>query len=725
MIMITYDNCSKTFHLSNSKISYVLKLLNDKYLVKCYLGPKLAAYRGSNKISTSKHAFSIQGDADPYSLTSLPLEYSTLESGDYRIPAYEVKNSANQYLPIMKYKNHKIIDGIPDNMTDLPQLKAVKEDAQTLLIRLADEQNNLICELQYVLFDKLPVIAKSVKYINQGEQPLTIENAASLQLDLTDDEYEMITLQGTHAHEANVFKQKLIQGKNVIASNHGTSGPQAVPFLALTRPGTTQHQGSIISTTLLWSGNFASGVEVDHYHRLRTVIGINPEHFSWELAPGEQYLTPQAILAYTDGGLNGMSNVYHRLFNTHLIPYQRQHLISYNTWETTYFAINEQKAVRQLDAAQKLGVELFVIDDGWFINRNGEDGQLGDWRPDPSKFPHGLTNLSDKAHHCGMKFGLWIEPEMVTANSKVYQNHPDWILQYHDQTPLESRNQLILDLSQSRVQEHIIKLVSNLILDNKLDYLKWDYNRHFSQPGSAVLPAAQQKEVPTRYVLGLYRILKELRIRFPKLIIENCSAGGGRLDPGMLFYTDQTWISDLTDPIYRAEIMQGLSLLYPASIFVSHVTKSPNEQDGRVTSLKTRLLASFLGVTGIECDVQSSTADEQKMIRQYFALYKKNRAIFQNGVLYRLGKLNDSTHSVAWLLTDEQKNNGFILLISGLVSAVKTNRYLPLKYLNNTMLYAVNETEEYLGDELNYAGVTLPISQSDFTSELITINKVN
>ncbi|SSA28311.1 Bifunctional alpha-galactosidase/sucrose kinase AgaSK [Lacticaseibacillus rhamnosus] len=379
----------------------------------------------------------------------------------------------------------------------------------------------------------------------------------------------------------------------------------------------------------------------------------------------------------------------------------------------------------EIPKAEALGVELIVIDDGWFKNRPNDAGQLGDWVPDPVKFPRGLRPIADALHERGLAFGLWVEPEMITENSELYAEHPDWAMQYVGQKPLRSRNQLILDLSQRIVQDHLIKVLTDLVRTNHIDYLKWDYNRHFSQPGSPVLPPDQQGEVGYRYTRGLYRVLKTLRDTFPDLLIENCSSGGGRLDGGMLAYTDQTWTSDFTDPVYRMKIMNGFSLFFPLKTFVSHFTMSPNLQDSRVTPLQTRALLSLVGVTGIECPPSQLSDAEAAAVKASFAFYKANRTELQNGSLYRLHPSHPNQDQVCWLITNEAKTKALVLTSAGVVSPIPHYQHVLLHYLNPEVSYQINDKATATGAELNYAGITLPLAHGDFSATLMTLRVVS
>ena len=722
MANIEYDPQKQLFHLHNDTFSYIIQVIRG-YLVKRYCGPALERFSGTAKLEDFSHAFNIQNDAAPFSLTTLPLEYSTLMGGDYRTPAYAVRNGHGQLIGNLKFHDFQILAGNKNFNGTLPTART--PHGQTLVITMHDETDTLAVNLKYTIVGDLPVLLKQVAYHNLSDDTLTITHAASLQLDFDDHAYDLITLTGAHLSEASVTRQPLTPGKKSIASNYGASGPQGVPATILAAPATDDFAGEALGMALLWSGNFSYTAQVDQFGNSRLVMGLNPELFSWQLKPGEPFVTPEAAVAYTTNGLNDLSHIFHRFFADHVMPLPRKNLIEYNTWESTYFDVSEAKVRAEIPKAEALGVELIVIDDGWFKNRPNDAVQLGDWVPDPVKFPRGLRPIADALHERGLAFGLWVEPEMITENSELYAKHPDWAMQYVGQKPLRSRNQLILDLSQRIVQDHLIKVLTDLVRTNHIDYLKWDYNRHFSQPGSPVLPPDQQGEVGYRYTRGLYRVLKTLRDTFPDLLIENCSSGGGRLDGGMLAYTDQTWTSDFTDPVYRMKIMNGFSLFFPLKTFVSHFTMSPNLQDSRVTPLQTRALLSLVGVTGIECPPSQLSDAEAAAVKASFAFYKANRTELQNGSLYRLHPSHPNQDQVCWLITNEAKTKALVLTSAGVVSPIPHYQHVLLHYLNPEVSYQTNDKATATGAELNYAGITLPLAHGDFSATLMTLRVVS
>ncbi|MDQ7936188.1 alpha-galactosidase [Lactiplantibacillus sp. WILCCON 0030] len=713
---IKVDKKTGLINLYNDQISYVIQILDQRYPVQRYFGATLADATTLPPLPTGNHAFAVDpSSAFPYSVTSLPLEYSTIGSGDYRQPGYLIENNVGQLLPILTYTDMTISDH-PINPDQFPQTVAPTTAVTTLTLHLADTVSGLKLALNYTLFDQSALILRSTTLTNSGTQPLTIQTANSLQLDLPDDQYEALTFSGTHAHEANPTLAPLRPGIQCQRSLRGTSGPQQQPFMGLARPQTTEFSGDVLGTALVWSGNFQAAVEVDQYAHTRLTIGLEPTTFQWQLTPGTSFQSPEATLAWSDAGFNGLSQVFHD-FGNQIQPSLVPAPITVNTWESSLFNVTATTVSQTIQQADDLGIQLVVVDDGWFVNRHGENGQLGDWQVDSVKFPKGLRPLADLAHQKGLKFGLWLEPEMVTTNSQLYQAHPDWALHYQQRSPITARHQLVLDLSRATVRQHLLATITKLIENNHLDYLKWDMNRHLTQVGNEALPSNQQGELYYRYVLGLYALLAQLRARFPKLIIENCSAGGGRLDFGMLAYTNQTWLSDLTDPVDRAVIENGFSYLFPPTCFSTHVSASPNGQNGRVTDLQTRLNLASIGNLGFEMALNCLTGPERQQVRTQIEQVKLWQPSFTQARFYRLRDWR-KTPCQAWLLVTPQREQALLFYTSGLSSAVKVPTPLPLHYLEPQCHYLIN-AQQFSGQTLNQVGLTLPPATHDFASQLI------
>ena len=721
---ITFDFEKQTFHLSNSHISYIIGIEKEKYITHCYFGKVLPFYTGSNALQRIDRGFATNPDiADrTFSLNALPMETSTQGTGDHRISNYQIRRMNGSNVTNFFYRDHTISSGkVPLN--GLPSLRG--ENATTLEIMLVDEIQQLEMTLVYNLYEDHPVITRNVRFINHGKETVFLENAGSMMLDLPRNDFDMVTLTGAHTNEANIARQALHTGIQKIESSRGTSSPQHQPFLALADSTTDEFQGEVYAFHLVYSGNFAAQVEVEQYGSSRVQLGIQPETFEWCLAPEETFQTPEVVINYSNEGLNGMSQTFHKVYQEQLVPISWQKLerpILLNTWEANYFDFKERDLLDQADLAKDTGIELFVLDDGWFGQRDDDTSSLGDWFENPAKLPQGIAGLAEKIQQKGMKFGLWFEPEMISKNSRLYEKHPDWVLQVPDYPMTEGRRQLVLDLSQVVVQDYLIEVLSSYLATGEIDYIKWDMNRHLTEVGSLAFPAAQQKEISHRYVLGLYRILETITKQYPDCLFENCSSGGGRFDPGMMCYMPQTWTSDNTDALCRSQIQAGYSYLYPPIMLGAHVSPVPNHQVGRKTSLHTRGLTAMSGNLGYELDLTSLSDNEKNEIIEQITFYKAHRSLFQFGKFYRLQVPNEFFAS-AWLFVNDTE--AAVIYFNGLARPAVPVKNLKTHYLDDQTIYENIDTGQRVsGAELNYAGIAIPRIKEDFSTLLFHWKKV-
>ncbi|EOH75314.1 alpha-galactosidase [Enterococcus malodoratus] len=721
---ITFDFEKQTFHLSNSHISYIIGIEKEKYITHRYFGKVLPFYTGSNALQRIDRGFATNPDiADrTFSLNALPMETSTQGTGDHRISNYQIRRMNGSNVTNFFYRDHTISSGkVPLN--GLPSLRG--ENATTLEIMLVDEIQQLEMTLVYNLYEDHPVITRNVRFINHGKETVFLENAGSMMLDLPRNDFDMVTLTGAHTNEANIARQALHTGIQKIESSRGTSSPQHQPFLALADSTTDEFQGEVYAFHLVYSGNFAAQVEVEQYGSSRVQLGIQPETFEWCLAPKETFQTPEVVINYSNEGFNGMSQTFHKVYQEQLVPisWQKQERpILLNTWEANYFDFKEKDLLDQADLAKDTGIELFVLDDGWFGHRDDDTSSLGDWFENPAKMPQGIAGLAKKIQQKGMKFGLWFEPEMISKNSRLYGKHPDWVLQVPDYPMTEGRRQLVLDLSQVVVQDYLIEVLSNYLATGKIDYIKWDMNRHLTEVGSLAFPAAQQKEISHRYVLGLYRILETITKQYPDCLFENCSSGGGRFDPGMMCYMPQTWTSDNTDALCRSQIQAGYSYLYPPIMLGAHVSPVPNHQVGRKTSLHTRGLIAMSGNLGYELDLTSLPDNEKNKIIEQITFYKVHRLLFQFGKFYRLQAPNEFFAS-AWLFVNDTE--AAVIYFNGLARPAVPVKNLKTHYLDDQTIYENIDTGQCVsGSELNYAGIAIPRIKEDFSTLLFHWKKV-
>jgi alpha-galactosidase len=718
---INYYSDSKTFHLQGNSTSYVMQVIGDNYLTNMYWGKRVNNYRKSNPISFYDRGFSPNPTPTDrtFSLDTLPMEYPAYGNGDYRTPAYQLQLENGSTITDLRYKSHRIYAG-KTVLEGLPAVYVENDDeAETLEILMEDKLIGLTAVISYTLFNEYDAIARSVRFQNNGENNLKLLRALSASVDFRDDEFDLLTLYGAHINERNISKRPLAPGTQIIDSSRGASSHQHNPFFALLRKGTDEDNGEVYAFNLVYSGNFLAQVQVDQFHTTRASIGINPFDFSWLLKSGESFQTPEAVMVYSSQGLGEMSRTYNKLYRSRLCRGKfrdKERPILINNWEATYFNFNAEKIEQIAKAGKELGIELMVLDDGWFGKRDDDFTSLGDWVVDRRKLPDGLSDLADRVRKLGMHFGLWFEPEMISEDSDLYRKHPDWCLHVPYRPYTLGRNQLILDLSRKEVCDYIVESVSAVLSSTDISYVKWDMNRHMTEIGSAALPPERQRETAHRYMLGLYRVMEELTSKFPDILFESCSGGGGRFDPGMLYYMPQVWTSDNTDAVCRLKIQYGTSLVYPVSSMGSHVSTVPNHQVGRITPLDTRGNAAMSGNLGYELDLTRLSEEEKKTTADQVKFYKEIRSLVQFGTFYRI--LNPfEGNETAWSFVSEDASETIVFYFKVLSQPAAAVRTLRFKGLDPDSLYEnIITGEVFGGDELMNVGVTVPLVQKDFTS---------
>ena len=736
--MISAEN--NIFHLSNDFFSYVFEISKGKHLLHRYWGRPIKEFHDSAPLQGIDRGFSGQlndfENERTYSLDVLPQEYPVRGHTDFRIPAYTVELENGTNITELNYSAHKIFDGKPT----LKGLPASFGGGQTLEIELKDACANFTVYLYYTIFEDLPILTRSVKFVNTGSKKFKIQNAASAAIDFSDNDFEIISLYGGHAAERTIQRQKISRGIFEVSSTRGASSHQQSPFIALARPDATEFSGEVYAASLIYSGSFAAKVEAEQFGTTRLVIGLNPEVFSWTLAQGEEFQTPEVVLNFSATGLNGMSQAYHKFYREHLIrgKFKDQvRPILVNNWEATYFDFNEEKIIALADCAKDLGLELVVLDDGWFGKRNDDNSSLGDWFVNTAKLPRGLKGLADEIHSRGLKFGVWVEPEMVNVDSELYRAHPDWILHVPDYKPSFSRHQLILDLSRADVREYVLDAMRKVFSSAPIDYVKWDMNRHMTESFSAKLPPERQLETQHRYMLGLYEIMEALVTEFPDILFESCSGGGGRFDAGILYYMPQTWTSDDTDAVCRLSIQAGTGLAFPIISQGAHVSVTPNHQVGRVTPLQMRTFVAMAGTFGYELDITKMSDAEKAEVKDYVALYKKIRPTIQLG---KFTRLLTGGNEYAWQFEDDSKVIAMyfkilskpaepirILKLAGLDAnkSYKLTKYLPPKKLSvdGGPQKISFDAKTFNGDELMYCGIVVPKIETDFAAYMWIFEK--
>ncbi len=718
---IEFDATTQTFHLTAGGTSYILRVIRGGYLSHLYWGKRLRHFVGSNALQYLDRGFSPNPDPEDrtFSLDTLPQEYPAYGSTDFRNPAYQIQCQDGTTISDLRYHSHQIVPGKP-GLSGLPAVYVEDDsEAQTLVIHLEDTRLGLTADLSYAVYEKRNVIARSVRLGNKGNVPVQLHRVFSANVDFRDAGYEMIHLPGAWARERHMERQPLHKGTQSIESRRGASSHQHNPFLALARKDTTEGHGEVFAFSLVYSGGFVASAEVDQFSTTRVSIGINNFDFSWRLEPGEVFQSPEAVLVYSANGFGGMSRTFHSLYRERLCRGEfrdRERPILINNWEGTYFDFDAHIIERMAEAGSGLGMELFVLDDGWFGNRNDDKSSLGDWFVNVQKLPDGLKGLGERILEKNMQFGLWFEPEMVSRNSDLYRKHPDWCLHIPGRPGSEGRNQLVLDFTRPEVCDEIIRMLSDILSSAPITYVKWDMNRHMTEIGSPELPAERQRETAHRYILGLYRVAGELTARFPHVLFESCSGGGGRFDPGMLYYMPQTWTSDNTDAVSRLKIQYGTSMVYPIITTGAHVSAVPNHQVPRITSLAMRGHVAMSGNFGYELDLTALGREEQAEIRRQIEFYTINRALIQFGDFYRLLSPFEGGET-AWMFVSPDRNEAVVFYFRTGAEANSPVSTVRLQGLDAGSDYSCDRGGVYGADELMNSGLAVPaIWKEDYES---------
>lgn len=726
---IVYDASSKTFNLSTSKTSYVLKVLDSNHVAHVYWGKKIKA-KNLDYVLRSKNwgSFLTNTDnIDDFMLEMTPQEYPGYGSTDLRTPAVELQFSDGTSATDFRYESHNIYAG-KNKLNNLPATYVEDEnEAMTLELTLVDSLKNVKLILSYSVFEEFDAITRSVKIINESNEDVNINRVLSANVDFRDSDYELLQLSGAWARERHIIRKEIRSGSQSIESRRGSSSHAQNPFMALVRKDTTEQHGEVYGFSLIYSGNFLANVEVDMYENARAQIGINPFDFTWLLKSKEEFTAPEAVLVYSNEGLTGMSHIYNCLYGKRLCKgkYRDEvRPILINNWEATYFDFNETKIKEIAREATNLGMELFVLDDGWFGKRDDDNSSLGDWFVNEEKLKGGLNKLATEINKMGLQFGLWFEPEMVSPISELYKEHPDWCIHIPGRNRSEARRQLILDYSREDVCNYIIEKISEVLSSAPISYVKWDMNRNMSEIGSAKLPANRQREVAHRYILGLYKVLEEITTRFPDVLFESCSGGGGRFDPGMLYYMPQTWTSDNTDAIERLKIQFGTSMVYPNASIGCHVSVVPNHQVDRITPIETRGVVAMSGNFGYELDITKLPESEKEIIKEQVKLYKEIRETIQFGKCYRLSSPFEN-NDIAWMFISKDCEE---IIVSFVRTLAKPNsKFISLKLvgLDESSKYEIlGENIIVGGDELMNIGLNVPELKGDYQAKMWRLKKV-
>ncbi|WP_395531306.1 alpha-galactosidase [Enterococcus faecium] len=729
---ILFDEKSRVFHLRNTFLSYLIKIEESNVLAHIYFGKPVKQYKDNKNYPRRDRGFSGNVPLNPdrsLSKDTLPQEYSSHGSMDFRTPASIIQRKNGSDLLDLRYDSHYITDGKPE-IEGLPQTYVMdKSEAQTLVISLKDRETAIYFDLFYTIFTDRAVITRSVKIRNETGETIKLEKAASFQLDFAHTRRfdEVIALPGAHVNERQISRQSVLSGTKVFESRRGTSSHHMNNFIALVHHHTTENTGEAIGLQFVYSGNHSFELEKDQINQSRVVGGINSHRFSWELNAGQSFQTPEMILSYSSQGLNKMSQIHHELLRERIARGRHQFAerpILVNNWEATYFDFNSEKIKAIIDEAKELGIEMFVLDDGWFGKRDADNSSLGDWFEYEGKLTNGLREIADYAHSKGLKFGLWFEPEMISVDSELYRTHSDFLMQEPGRMPSASRSQHVLDFTRLDVRQTIEKQMRKILDTIPLDYIKWDMNRSLSDVYSITLDPQRQGEVAHRYMLGLYELLEHLTTDYPEILWEGCSGGGGRFDAGFIYYMPQSWTSDNTDAVERMKIQYGTSLAYPISSITAHVSAVPNHQTDRSTSLKTRGETAMSAVFGYELDLTKLSPEEKKQVKDQIISYQTIRPVIQYGHYYRLASPFEE-NIAAWMFVSPKQDEAIVFLGRILASAQPAFHEVYLMGLDDEALYQEQTSKRiFSGAELMTVGLYFPDFQGDFQTELLHFKKL-
>ena len=722
---LKFNSQNKTFTIHTTKSTYQMKVDEMGVLLHTYFGALSDDSDYSYLIAPADHGFCGQpagaGNDRTYSMDYYPLEYPVYGNGDYRIKCMKANLEGQVPALDLRFHSYKISDG-KYGLSGLPAMFG-DEESETLEIVLKDLYEEIYVHLFYGVFEKKNIITRAAVIENQSTKPLNIKRAMSMGLDFSDSQLELIHFYGKHECERQFERRKLPHGITEISSKRGTSSHQHNPYIILCSPDTTEEHGSCCGISLLYSGSFQIQMEVGQIEGTRVVCGMDDDELSWKLDKGEVFVTPETVFSFTEKGLSDLSNDLGKAFEGNLIRSwwkDQKRPILVNNWEATYFDFDSEKLLSIAKQAAELGLDMMVLDDGWFGKRDDDNSGLGDWYVNEKKLGCSLKELVDQINEMGLMFGIWVEPEMISEDSDLYRLHPDWAMVIPGRDPVRGRNQLILDLSRKEVIEYIKTSLDSILQSANIQYIKWDMNRSVENVFSAANPDAPQGNIRHQFVLGLYEILEYLVTNYPKLLIEGCSGGGGRFDAGMLYYTPQIWCSDNTDPIERLKIHYGTSFGYPMSTIGAHVSKSPNEQNHRETPFKTRGICAMQGAFGYELDLSKMSSEDKESARQQIEFYNENYRLFQKGRYYRLTSPFENQDFTAWSYVSEDQKKAVLCVVYTDLHGNGAPDRIKLKGLCPDSIYRLEE-KVYSGAALMNGGVVLPKPQCNYDSCMLLL----
>ena len=709
------------FTLQTKSSTYQMKE-EGGFLFHNYYGPVIGDVDMSYLVCPMDRGFSGQPQEivdRRFSLDTRLLEYSAYGTGDYRDYCLHAVYEDGSHVTDLRFVSYEVKEG-KYALEGLPAMYQGEEKAETLEITLRDEYKNLEVVLYYGVFEDLDVITRACKIVNQSEEQVRLLRAYSMGLDFDNKDMDMLHFYGRHAMERKMERSPLQHGFQGVESRRGYSSHQQNPFVILCKQDANEEYGWCYGASFVYSGNFSIQAEVSQTDLTRLTVGIQDTQFEFHLDSGEFFTAPEVILSFSENGLGQLSRNYHKAIRHNLCrgKYKTERRpVLINNWEATYFDFTPEKLVAIAKDAKELGIEMLVMDDGWFGKRDSDYSGLGDWFVNEKKLKGGLKNLVEEVNKTGMKFGIWFEPEMISEDSDLYRAHPDWALTVPGRSFTRARHQLVLDFSREDVRTYIFDRMCEILESANIEYVKWDANRHLTDVWSAKLPADRQGEVFHRYILGLYDFLEKLTQRFPNLLIEGCSGGGGRFDAGMMYYHPQIWCSDDTDAIERLDIQYGTSFGYPISTVGSHVSVCPNHQTGRSVSMKTRGIVAMAGTFGYELDITRLSQEEKDMVKIQVEEFKKYYSLIQQGDYYRLTDDGRKSPYVAWEFAAEDGTEALLNVVTLRIRAYAMPYTVRIKGLKPEAVYEVEGTgEKYPGAALMNGGYLLPVIWDDYQS---------
>lgn len=752
---VYYQEEERLFTLQTRHTTWQMQVSPYGHLLHLYYGRKIQhtsmsyLVKGINRGFSGSPYLAFPEDRG-YSLDTYPQEYPTFGIGDYRTSCLRLEHSDKSQAAELIYVSHRIYpgkyalpglpalwerDGQPENPALRTQGVRAENSAldsaggvQTLEVVLRDTASLVEVTLYYGVFEEQDAITRACRITNGGTEAVYLNQALSMCLDILRDDLDMISFYGKHTMERMVERRRIAHGKQVVDSVRGSSSHQQNPFVILCASDANEEYGECFGISFVYSGNFIAVAELDQLNQTRFAMGIHPDGFRYRLEPGESFFAPETVCSFSASGIGTLSQNYHRLYQKHLIRSKYQRIprpVLLNHWEAMDFSFHEEDLVSLAASGKELGIELFVMDDGWFGTRDDDTSGLGDWQVNRKKLPSGISGLSRRIHGLGMQLGIWIEPEMVNEDSSLYRCHPDWCLRIPGRLPNVERGQLVLDMSREEVREYLFQQISQVLEEGEIDYVKWDMNRNLSDVWSGALPKERQGEASHRYVLGLYALMERFTSAYPDILWEGCSGGGGRFDAGILYYMPQIWCSDNTDGVERLQIQYGTSFGYPVSTMGSHVSASPNLQTGRRTPLETRACTAMAGSFGYELDVRKLGEEEREAIKEQIREYRQFYSLIHQGDYYRLTDAGRDREFTAWEFAREDGSEALVCVVTLRARSNPAFVRLRVKGLLEDGKYQINEeTKEYDGSALMYGGILLPAVRQDYQSTRFWIRQI-